>query len=57
MFLGHDLEDGLEAEVVEVGAAAAGPVASPKAARGKWYIVFCYSRNYYLLTDRYLQLL
>lgn len=46
MFLGHDLEDGLEAEVVEVGAAAAGPVASPKAARGKWYIVFCYSRNY-----------
>lgn len=31
---GHDLEDGLEAEVVEAGAAAAGPVASPKAVRG-----------------------
>lgn len=30
---GHDLEDGPEAEVVEVGAAAAGPVASPKAVR------------------------
>lgn len=27
---GHDLEDGLEAEVVEVGAAAAGPVVSLK---------------------------
>lgn len=35
MFLGHDLEDDLEAEVVEVGAAAAGPVVSPKAVRGK----------------------
>lgn len=31
---GHDLEDGLEAEVVEAGAAAAGPVVSPKAVRG-----------------------
>lgn len=40
MFLGHGLEDGLEVEVVEVGAAAAGPVVSQKAVRGKWYVVF-----------------
>lgn len=35
MFLGHDLGGGLEAEVVEAGAAAAGPVVFPKAVRGK----------------------
>lgn len=41
MFLGHDLEDDLEAEVVGVGAAAAGPVVSLKVVPGKWYIALC----------------
>lgn len=40
MCLGHDLEDDQEAGVVEVGAAAAGPVVSLKVVPGKLSIAF-----------------
>lgn len=43
MCLGHGLEGDLEAEVVEVGAAAAGPVVSLKVVPGKGSIgIHCF---------------
>lgn len=53
MSAGHDPGDGLEAEVGEVGAAAADPVVSPKAVPGKCHRVNAASAGTLSLTDAY----